>query len=120
MTQNRNLKRQVRVYMAEHNLSYTHALREILNEKGQKPTSAPESSQQIPGPPPGNQTDFNTKRQQGMKCGRCDQWTGDNNQGHYWSYCKVTKKIEVFHFCCPNDCQLVAIAEGRETHDNSE
>jgi hypothetical protein len=39
-------------------------------------------------------------------CGRCNNCTGDNNQGHYWGYCKVTKTMRDFHFCCPGDCEL--------------
>lgn len=41
-------------------------------------------------------------------CARCGQHTGNNNQGHYWSSCKVTKTVREFHFCCPDDCQLEA------------
>lgn len=42
----------------------------------------------------------------GMKCARCDQYTGNNHQGHYWAFCSVTSQIENFHFCCPGDCAL--------------
>jgi hypothetical protein len=39
-------------------------------------------------------------------CGRCNKVTGNNTQGHYWAYCKVTGTNRDFHFCCPDDCQL--------------
>lgn len=39
-------------------------------------------------------------------CGRCGRHTGNSNQGHYWAYCKVTRGMRDFHFCCPNDCEL--------------
>lgn len=39
-------------------------------------------------------------------CGRCGHHTGNSNQGHYWSYCKVTRRREGFHFCCPDDCEF--------------
>lgn len=42
----------------------------------------------------------------GMTCGRCDRPTGNYTQGHYWAFCKVTKTIREFHFCCPGDCAL--------------
>lgn len=45
-------------------------------------------------------------RQLGMVCCRCHQHTGDNNQGHAWRFCKVTKTTREFHFCCPDDCEL--------------
>lgn len=44
-------------------------------------------------------------------CGRCKHHTGDNNQGHYWAYCNVTKTTREFHFCCPDDCELEAKGE---------
>lgn len=43
-----------------------------------------------------------------MICGRCGQWTGNTNQGHYWAFCKNTRTDRVFHFCCPGDCELDA------------
>lgn len=58
-------------------------------------------------------------RQLGMTCGRCRKRTGNNNQGHYWKHCKVTGQMESFHFCCPDDCQLVAIREGREETEHA-
>jgi hypothetical protein len=42
----------------------------------------------------------------GIGCGRCNKPTGNNSQGHYWAYCKVTRTIREDHFCCPNDCEL--------------
>lgn len=45
-------------------------------------------------------------RSDGIVCARCKIRTGNNNQGHYWSGCRVTKKLEKFHFCCPADCEL--------------
>lgn len=39
-------------------------------------------------------------------CSRCDKATGNNTQGHYWSYCKVSKTFETLHFCCPDNCEL--------------
>lgn len=43
-------------------------------------------------------------------CGRCKTNTGNRTQGHYWAYCKVTRKMRSFHFCCPGDCALDAVA----------
>lgn len=43
-----------------------------------------------------------------LVCGRCGHHTGNGTQGHYWSFCKVTGKREEFHFCCPDDCELLA------------
>lgn len=50
-----------------------------------------------------------------MTCARCERDTGNNNQGHYWAYCKVTKTRREFHFCCPGDCAL----EAAETTDTN-
>lgn len=44
----------------------------------------------------------------GMFCGRCNQRTGNNSQGHYWAFCKVTGGTRTHHFCCPGDCELEA------------
>lgn len=41
-----------------------------------------------------------------LVCGQCGHHTGNSNQGHYWSYCKVTKTMRDFHFCCPEGCEL--------------
>lgn len=41
-----------------------------------------------------------------LVCGRCKRHTGNSTQGHYWGYCKVTKTVRDFHFCCPDDCEL--------------
>jgi hypothetical protein len=38
--------------------------------------------------------------------GRCGRHTGNNTQGHYWSWCKLTKALREFHHCCPGDCEL--------------
>lgn len=43
-----------------------------------------------------------------MICARCNQHTGNTSQGHYWSYCKVTRTNRDFHFCCPGACELEA------------
>ena len=45
-------------------------------------------------------------RLSGIICDQCNQATGNNTQGHYWSFCKVTGTVREFHFCCPGDCQL--------------
>jgi hypothetical protein len=48
-----------------------------------------------------------------LVCGRCGHHTGDSNQGHYWSWCKVTKSLREMHFCCPDTefgCELEAAA----------
>jgi len=52
----------------------------------------------------------------GMVCGRCNQHTGNNHQGHYWGLCKRLMAEEPgrewndyvidLHFCCPDDCEL--------------
>lgn len=43
-----------------------------------------------------------------MVCARCNHHTGNTNQGHWWAFCKVTRRNERFHFCCPDDCELLA------------
>lgn len=55
----------------------------------------------------------------GMLCGRCGKHTGNNHQGHHWTFCKVYAKqgksidesMREPHFCCPDDCEL---EEGNE------
>lgn len=62
----------------------------------------------------GQAHDHITDRSLGMVCSRCNQHTGNNNQGHYWGLCKVLmsqgvpfrKAIRELHFCCPGDCEL--------------
>lgn len=39
-------------------------------------------------------------------CAYCGKHTGNSHQGHCWAMCKVTKKIEEFHFCCDDRCEL--------------
>jgi hypothetical protein len=42
-------------------------------------------------------------------CPRCGHHTGNNTQGHFWTWCKVVKnlgQVAVPHFCCPDDCEL--------------
>lgn len=41
-------------------------------------------------------------------CSRCGRHTGNATQGHYWSYCEVSKTRRDFHLCCPGDCELAA------------
>jgi len=41
----------------------------------------------------------------GSHCGRCGGCSG--YRGHYWGWCSVTKDHSEFHFCCPDDCELV-------------
>lgn len=41
-------------------------------------------------------------------CARCGHHTGNNTQGHFWSYCKVTRTVRTHHMCCPDDCELEA------------
>lgn len=41
-----------------------------------------------------------------MVCARCNKHTGNTTQGHYWSYCLVTRSTRTHHFCCDNDCEL--------------
>jgi hypothetical protein len=43
-----------------------------------------------------------------LVCGRCGHHTGDNNQGHWWAWCTVTRTLREHHFCCPGDCELAA------------
>jgi len=45
-------------------------------------------------------------------CSRCKHHTGNSSQGHYWSWCNVTKTVREFHFCCPDNCEL----EAKETN----
>lgn len=40
-----------------------------------------------------------------MICARCGHHTGNNTQGHYWSYCAVTKTMREGHFCCAGNCE---------------
>lgn len=47
-----------------------------------------------------------------LTCGRCRQHTDNSSQGHYWSYCKVTKSMREHHFCCPGDCELEGMSDG--------
>ncbi len=44
--------------------------------------------------------------QRNVICGRCEPDTGNSNQGHYWAWCKVTRSMREFHFCCPDNCAL--------------
>lgn len=39
-------------------------------------------------------------------CPRCEEHTGNANQGHFWAYCKETRSVRTFHFCCPHNCEL--------------
>lgn len=41
-----------------------------------------------------------------LVCARCGHHTGNSTQGHYWSFCKVTRTMREHHFCCPDDCEL--------------
>ena len=44
-----------------------------------------------------------------LVCGHCGHHTGNSHQGHYWSWCSVTRSLRGFHFCCPDDefgCEL--------------
>ena len=41
-----------------------------------------------------------------LVCNRCRKHTGNNSQGHYWGFCKVTNTIRDHHFCCPGNCEL--------------
>ncbi len=43
-------------------------------------------------------------------CGRCGHHTGNSTQGHYWSWCQVTRQREGFHHCCPGNCEINASA----------
>lgn len=49
---------------------------------------------------------YQRAREVGLTCGRCQKTTGNNTQGHYWRWCKITGSMRDFHFCCPDDCQL--------------
>jgi hypothetical protein len=35
-------------------------------------------------------------------CARCHHHTGNSHQGHYWSYCRLRRGPQGFHFCCPD------------------
>lgn len=42
-------------------------------------------------------------------CARCGHHTGNNHQGHYWRWCKVTGTMREFHLCCKDPewgCEL--------------
>lgn len=53
-------------------------------------------------------------RSLGSVCARCNQHTGNNSQGHFWSMCQarwskggtLKDAIREPHFCCPGDCEL--------------
>jgi len=61
-------------------------------------------------PQPPSQTQDGTCRC--MICSRCKHH-GNNNQGHYWAWCEVTRTNRAFHFCCPDDCELEEKQEER-------
>ncbi len=42
----------------------------------------------------------------GSHCGRCGE--PSSHQGHYGSFCFVTRQVGKFHFCCTNDCELAS------------
>lgn len=46
----------------------------------------------------------------GSHCGRCNQ--PSSSQGHYTSFCSNSKGGTKHHFCCPDDCELVAEPTG--------
>lgn len=51
-----------------------------------------------------------------LVCARCGHHTGNNTQGHWWSWCKVRGTLRGHHFCCPGDCELEnASNDGRAT-----
>lgn len=50
-----------------------------------------------------------------MVCARCGHHTGNSNQGHYWSWCKVTKTIRKHHFCCRDPEVRLRAGDGRES-----
>jgi hypothetical protein len=52
-------------------------------------------------------------------CNHCGHHTGNNTQGHWWSWCKATKTLEDFHYCCPGNCQLDEVEEWSPTHELS-
>jgi hypothetical protein len=41
-----------------------------------------------------------------MICARCGHHTGNNTQGHWWSFCSITGTFRGHHLCCPDDCEL--------------
>lgn len=46
-------------------------------------------------------------------CARCHHHTGNSHQGHWWKFCKVTRTMREFHFCCEDPaygCELEAAA----------
>jgi hypothetical protein len=44
-------------------------------------------------------------------CARCGHHTGNANQGHHWSLCRVTLTERAPHFCCPGDCELEVMTD---------
>lgn len=49
-----------------------------------------------------------------MVCGRCGHHSTNNHQGHYWTWCSVTKSMRKPHFCCKDPafgCELEQQAE---------
>ncbi len=43
-----------------------------------------------------------------LVCARCGHHTGNSTQGHFLSFCKVTRTMRSPHFCCVSDCELEA------------
>jgi hypothetical protein len=41
-----------------------------------------------------------------LVCSRCGRHTGNTTQGHWWAWCKATREMREFHFCCPDRCEL--------------
>jgi hypothetical protein len=39
-------------------------------------------------------------------CPRCQVPTGNETVTHYWSQCRVSGRLEEFHYCCPRHCEL--------------
>ena len=59
-------------------------------------------------------------RSAGMTCGRCQQPTGNNSQGHYWAICNaqtgtLAERRKRHHFCCPPPAGCELVEENDET-----
>lgn len=59
----------------------------------------------LPGPDAGGVAGQAPASAGGLTCSRCRQPTGNDNQGHYWKWCKLTRRYGRFHFCCPGNCE---------------
>lgn len=49
----------------------------------------------------------------GSVCVRCGHRTGNEVQGHYWTWCHESQSHRRYHHCCPGDCELAGAPRPR-------